>query len=43
MSVSLWDRIIWYIEIQEEPHRKVTFQEEFIALLRKHNLEYDER
>ena len=43
MSVSLWDRIIWYIENQEEPHRKVTFQEEFIALLRKHNLEYDER
>ena len=30
-------------ENQEEHHRKVTFQEEFIALLKKHNIEYDER
>ena len=43
MSVSLLDKIIRYIENQEEHHRKVTFQEEFIALLRKHNLEDGER
>jgi REP element-mobilizing transposase RayT len=32
-----------YIAHQEEHHRKMTFQEEFIALLRKHNIEFDER
>ena len=28
---------------QEGHHRKVTFREEFIALLKKHNIEYYER
>ena len=28
---------------QEERHKKVTFQDEFRALLRKHGLEWDER
>jgi len=32
-----------YIESQAEHHRKTTFQEEFLAFLKKHNLEYDER
>jgi putative transposase len=43
VSVSQLDKIIKYIENQESHHRKLTFQEEFIALLRKHNIEYDER
>ena len=43
VSVSQLDKIVDYIENQEEHHRKVTFQEEFIALLKKHNIEYDER
>ena len=43
VSVSQLDRIIKYIETQEEHHRKMSFQEEFIALLKKHNIEYDER
>ena len=30
-----------YIEAQEEHHRTMTFQEEFIALLRKHGIDYD--
>ncbi|MCI0536793.1 MAG: hypothetical protein L0Z50_16370 [Verrucomicrobiales bacterium] len=30
-------------ENQETHHRKMTFQEEFIALLKKHRIEYDER
>ncbi len=30
-------------EIQEEPPRKVTFQEEFTVLLKKDNIEYDQR
>jgi putative transposase len=32
-----------YIERQEEHHRKLTFQDEFIALLKKHGIPYDER
>ena len=43
MSVSRLDRITKDIESQEEHHREMSFQEEFIALLKKHNIEYDER
>jgi len=32
-----------YIARQEEHHRKVTYQEEVLALLRKHGIEYDPR
>ena len=32
-----------YIASQEAHHRKVSFQEEFLTLLRKHGLEYDVR
>jgi REP element-mobilizing transposase RayT len=32
-----------YIANQEEHHRKVSFQEEFVAFLKKHEIEYDER
>jgi REP element-mobilizing transposase RayT len=32
-----------YIARQEEHHRKVTFQEEFVAILKSHGVEYDER
>ena len=32
-----------YIRNQEEHHRKMTFQEEFLALLKKHRVEYDAR
>lgn len=43
VSVSLLDTIIEYIRSQEMHHRKMTFQEEFLALLKKHHIEYDER
>jgi hypothetical protein len=43
VSVSLLDKTIRYIRAQAEHHRKRTFQEEFLALLRKHRIEYDER
>ena len=43
VSVSQVDRIVGYIENQETHHRRRTFQEEFIALLRKHRIAYDER
>ena len=32
-----------YLDRQAEHHRKVTFQDEYRALLRKHGIEYDER
>jgi putative transposase len=43
VSVSQLDRIVGYIKGQEEHHRTRTFQEEFLALLKKHRVEYDER
>jgi REP element-mobilizing transposase RayT len=43
VSVSQLDKIIEYIKGQEVHHRKLTFQEEFLALLNKHRIEYDER
>jgi REP element-mobilizing transposase RayT len=43
VSVSQLDKIIAYIQGQEEHHRRVTFQEEFRSLLEKHRIEYDER
>jgi REP element-mobilizing transposase RayT len=35
--------VLKYIANQEEHHRKVTFKEEFIAFLKKHEISYDER
>jgi len=32
-----------YIRNQDQHHRKVSFQEEFIAFLKRHGIEYDER
>ena len=43
VSVSQLDKTIAYIKGQEAHHRKMTFQEEFLALLKKHRIEYDER
>jgi putative transposase len=43
VSVSQLDKVIQYIQCQEKHHRKITFQEEFVALLKKHRIEYDER
>ena len=43
VSVSLLDKTIQYIRSQEEQHRKMSFKEEFLALLKKHRIAYDER
>src|SRR6266576_3973457 len=43
VSVSQLDKIIDYIRNQAEHHKKVSFKEEFIALLTKHRIQYDER
>jgi putative transposase len=43
VSESRVDSIIEYIKSQAQHHRKMTFQEEFVALLKKHRIEYEER
>ena len=43
VSVSQLDKTIAYIRGQEVHHRKMTFQEEFLALLNRHRIEYDTR
>ncbi len=43
VSASQLEPIVGYIRNQEEHHRKMTFQEEFVALLQKHGIEYDAR
>ena len=43
VSASNLDPVQEYITTQEEHHRKMSFQDEFRALLRKHNIEWDER
>jgi len=43
VSNSNIDQVKKYIADQEEHHRTMTFQEEFIVFLKKHNIPYDER
>jgi putative transposase len=43
VSVSQLEKTIEYIREQPGHRRKMTFQEEFLALLKKHRVEYDER
>ena len=41
VSITQQARTIAYIENQTEHHRTKTFEEEFIAFLKKHRIEYD--
>jgi len=43
VSKSHEEQVKHYIAKQEEHHRKVTFQEEVLAFLKKHGVEYDPR
>ncbi len=43
VSSSHLETVKVYLSRQAEHHRRVTFQEEFIAFLRRHGIEYDER
>ena len=43
VSQSNLEQVKEYIAHQEEHHRKMTFQEELRTLLRKHELDWDER
>jgi putative transposase len=43
IGVSQVNDTVAYIQSQPEHHLKKTFQEEFLAFLKKHGIEYDER
>jgi REP element-mobilizing transposase RayT len=43
VSQSSVESVKRYIDRQEEHHRKMTFQDELRALLRRHGIEFDER
>jgi REP element-mobilizing transposase RayT len=43
VSVSNRDAVKEYIANQVEHHRTKTFQEEYVAFLQKHHVEYDEK
>ena len=43
VSVSALEKTIKYVQNQKEHHRKMTFEEEFLALLKKHRVAFDER
>ena len=43
VSESATPAVESYIRNQEERHRKISFEQEFRALLKKHNIEFDER
>jgi putative transposase len=41
VSASNLNRVSQYIQNQEAHHRKITFENEFLALLRKHRVSFD--
>ena len=43
VSYSNIDQVKTYLANQEQHHRRVSYQEEFLELLRRHELEWDER
>ena len=43
VSQSNVPAVVKYIRNQDQHHRKVSFQEEFIAFLKRHGIAYDER
>jgi len=43
VSPSQLDAVVQYVETQPEHHRIRTFQEEYRELLRRHDLDFDER
>lgn len=43
VSLSSKDAVHAYIEKQMEHHRKQTFEDEYLAMLKKHEVEYDPR
>jgi len=42
-SISAKDDLIEYVKNQKEHHKKVNFRDEYIALLKEHGIEFDEK
>ena len=42
-SIKEKEKLVSYVNRQEEHHRQITYKEEFIALLKEHGVEFDER
>jgi putative transposase len=43
VSKSNLEAVVQYIQKQREHHQKQSFQEEYLGLLQKHGIDYDER
>jgi hypothetical protein len=43
VSTSGLDAVVAYLNRQEEHHRTVSFQEEYIEFLKRHRIEFDPR
>ncbi len=43
VSESMLPKVIKYINNQKEHHKHKSFKEEYVALLKKHNIDYDEQ
>jgi len=41
-TISEKERLIQYVKNQEEHHKKVSWKEELVALLKEHKIKYDE-
>lgn len=43
VSASQLDKVLDYVRNQERHHRRKTFQDEYLALLKRHGIEFEER
>lgn len=43
VGISQVPSTVQYIQNQQTHHRKTTFQQEYLAILKKHGIDYDER
>ena len=43
VSASNLDAVVRYIENRQKHHRKMTFEDEFIGLLKRHKIEVDKK
>jgi len=43
ISPAHFDDVIRYVTHQKEHHKRLTFQDEYIRILKKYGIEYDER
>ena len=42
-AITAIDNLIEYVKNQNEHHRKVTYREEYLPLLKEHGIEFDEK